>query len=140
MENFMIIAVAVMAGVTAYSISILLNKGAVFGSALVTLISGIVFPHFFPEIGVKLAVVATCASYAGMVAVKNVPKIWEMAIVGLITGSLFILTSEAYVGVGGKLGTIAAISCFAWVGLKKVVGTVTNLKKEELLKTKSVGN
>lgn len=139
MENIIILAVAVMAGVAAYSISIFLGKGAVFGSAVVTLISGILFPHFVPTLGVKLAIVATCASYAGMVAVKNVPKLWEMAIVGLITGSMFILTSSAYVGVGGKLGTIAAISCFSWVGLKKVLATVTNPKGERAFKAKVIG-
>ncbi len=131
MENIIILFVAVLAGIASYTISITMNKGAVFGSAVVTLISGIVFPHFVPTIGAKLAVVATCASYAGMVAVKNVPKLWEMAIVSFIAGGLFILSATTYVGVGGKLGTIAAIACFTWIGCKKVyeVSKVSNNQK-----------
>ncbi len=43
-----------------------------------------------------------------------------MAIISLMTGILFIAASSAYIGIGGRLGTIAAISCFAWLGFKKV--------------------
>ncbi|SCY49887.1 hypothetical protein [Alkaliphilus peptidifermentans] len=138
MENFYVIAVAVLAGMSAYAISIYLNKGAVFGSAVVTLVSGLIFPYFVPSIGAKLAIVATCASYAGMVAVKNVPKLWEMAIVSFIAGVLFVLSSAAYVGVGGKLGVIGAISCFSWIGFKKVMVAVKASKKSDVLNTKVV--
>ncbi|ABR50241.1 hypothetical protein Amet_4160 [Alkaliphilus metalliredigens QYMF] len=125
MENMMIIITAIFGGMAAYYISIELNKGAVFGSAVVTLVSGIFLPHFIPGIGSTLAVVATTASYAGMVAVKNVPNLKEMSVVGFIVGAVFILTTPAYAGVGGKLGTIAAISCFTWIGIKKVYMMVT---------------
>ena len=43
-----------------------------------------------------------------------------MVFVGLICGSVFILASNAYVGVGGRLGTMAAISGFTWLGIKKI--------------------
>ncbi len=120
MEDIIILVVAIIAGVITYIIANILNKGAVFASAIVTLVSGIIFSHFFPSMGNTLMVVAACASYAGMVSVKNVPRIWEMIIVSSITGILFIIASTAYVGVGGRLGTIAAISCFTWLGFKKV--------------------
>lgn len=120
MEDIIILVVAIIAGVITYIIANILNKGAVFASAIVTLVSGIIFPHFFPSMGNTLMVVAACASYAGMVSVKNVPRIWGMIIVSSITGILFIIASTAYVGVGGRLGTIAAISCFTWLGFKKV--------------------
>lgn len=119
MENLAIIITSILAGVATYYISIKMGKGAVFGSAVVVLVSGVMLPHFIPDIGGKLAVVATTASYAGMVSVKNVPKLWEMAVVGLIAAVLFIFSAPAYIGVGGKLGTIAAIACLSWVGLKK---------------------
>ena len=119
MEYFAIVLVSILAGMATYYVSVKLNKGAVFGSAVVTLISGILFPHFIPAIGARLALVATSASYAGMVGIKNAPKISEMAAIGLINGIIFIATLSAYPGVGGRLGTVAAISCFAWIGLKK---------------------
>lgn len=138
MDNIYIIVVAVLAGMATYTISVYMNKGAVFGSAVITLIAGIFFPYFIPTIGSKLAVVATCSSYAGMVAVKNVPKLWEMSIVGLIAGFLFIATSNAYVGVGGKLGTIAAISCFTWIGCKKIYAMLKVSKSEKTIKGNAI--
>lgn len=119
MENLEIIITAVIAGVMAYAISVKLEKGAVFGSAIVVLLSGLFLPHFF-ENGATLAVVATTSSYAGMVAGKNVPNLVEMAVVGFIVGLVFILAEPAYAGVGGKLGTMAAISCLTWLGFKKI--------------------
>ena len=120
MANIWILLSAIFGAVGAYWISISLNKGAVLGSAIITLLSGILFPRFVPELGATLASVATSASYAGMISKKNVPKLWEMVFVGCFVGIIFILSSSAYVGLGGKLGTIGAISCFAWLGLKKV--------------------
>ena len=124
MENILILIVSIIAGISTYAISNILKKGTVFASAIVTLISGIVFPYFFPEIGGKLMLVAACASYAGMVSVKHVPKLWEMSIISIMTGCLFIITILAYEGVGGRLGTIAAISCITWIGFKKAIRTI----------------
>lgn len=134
MDNLAIIITAILAGIATYGISVKLEKGAVFGSAIVVLVSGLFLPHFF-EMGTTLAVVATTSSYAGMVAGKNVPNFKEMAAVGLITGLLFILAEPVYQGVGGKLGVMAAIACLSWIGVKQVYGMVfsnkTNTGKQE---------
>ncbi len=131
MENMMILIVSIFAGVATYTIANILNRGAVFASALVTLVSGIIFPYFFPSMGNTLMVVAACASYAGMVGTKNVSKLWEMVMVSSITGILFIIASTAYIGVGGRLGTIAALSCFTWIGFKRVCRGVKFLNREK---------
>lgn len=120
MNLIFIVLVSVVAGISTYTISITLKKGAVFASAIVTLISGIIFPHFFPEMGTSLMAVATCASYAGMVSVKNISKVVEMAALSAIVGIMFIITTNAYLGIGGRLGTIAALSYFTWLGIKRV--------------------
>lgn len=120
MENLMIIIVAILSGMATYTISNYFKKGTVLASASVTLVSGLIFPYFFPDLGPTLMVVAACCSYAGMVSTKNVTNIGEMAIVSLITGVLFIVFKSAYPGIGGRLGTIAAISCITWIGIKKV--------------------
>jgi hypothetical protein len=125
MEAIIILIVSVLAGMAAFYISAVMGKGGVFGSAVVTLIAGILFRYLEMEGLITitgLAVVATTASYAGMVAQKNVENLKEMAVVGLIVGALFIAGSNVYVGVGGRLGVIAAISCFAWIGFKKITG------------------
>jgi len=126
MNNLLIILVSTVAGILTYAISIILNKGTVFASAIVTLISGIIFPYFYPEKGAILMAVAACASYAGMVSIKNIPKITEMAILSSIVGILFIVTINGYLGVGGRLGTIASLSYFTWLGIKKAYSKLTN--------------
>lgn len=121
MQDYIImLIVSVVAAIASYYINIIMKKGAVFGSAVVALISGIIFPHFLPRIGSKLAVIAATASYAGMCSVDKFPKLKEMIPVGIIACFIFNSVSLAYDGVGGKLGTIAAISCLSWMGIKKV--------------------
>ena len=129
-NNVTIIIVSVVAALASYYININLKRGGVFGAALVILIAGFALPHFFPETGSNLAVMATVAAYAGMIALPKFPKLWEMVFVGIIAGLIYIATSVAYVGVGGKLGTIAAISCLTWYGIKKVAGLAPFDKKE----------
>ncbi|HLR35777.1 MAG TPA: hypothetical protein VK071_10695 [Tissierellales bacterium] len=120
MEEIIILIVSVLAGMATYLISNILKKGAVMASAIITLVSGLMLPYFFPEMGGVLATAAACSSYAGMISVENALNLLEMAVISLMTGILFIAANSAYTGIGGRLGTIAAISCFAWLGFKKV--------------------
>ncbi|MDW7671728.1 MAG: hypothetical protein SCK57_08865 [Bacillota bacterium] len=125
MDAIIILIVSALAGMAAFYISIVMGKGGVFGSAVVTLTAGVLFRYLEMEGLITitgLAVVATTASYAGMVAQKNVENLKEMAVVGLISGALYIAGGNVFVGVGGRLGTIAAIACFAWIGFKKITG------------------
>jgi len=55
-----------------------------------------------------------------MVNSKNVPNILHMAAIGVINGIIFIIALPSYVGVGGKLGVIAAISCISWLGAREL--------------------
>lgn len=125
MDVIIILIVSVLAGMAAFYISAVMGKGGVFGSAVVTLIAGVLFRYLEMEGLITitgLAVVATTAGYAGMVAQKNVANLKEMAVVGLISGALYIAGANVFAGVGGRLGTIAAIACFAWIGFKKITG------------------
>ncbi|SDK95492.1 hypothetical protein [Natronincola ferrireducens] len=133
MEKLTIILVSVIAALMTYYISVYLNKGAVFGSAIVTLVAGVVFPHFFPDNGATLAAMATCASYAAMVSAAKFPKIQEMIGVGTLVGLIFIATMTAFVGVGGRLGTIAAVAGLAWLGIKKVCALSSVQQKERII-------
>lgn len=120
MEEVIILTVSVVAGMATYLVSNILKRGSVIGSAIITLVSGLMLPYFFPTIGGLLATAAACASYAGMISVENALNLLEMAVISLMTGILFVAANSAYVGIGGRLGTIAAIACFAWLGFKKV--------------------
>ena len=120
MEEVIILTISIVAGIATYIVSHILKRGAVIASAVITLISGLMIPHFFPEMSVLLTAAAACSSYAGMISLENALNLLEMSIISLMTGILFIAAKSAYIGVGGRLGTIAAISCFAWLGFKKV--------------------
>lgn len=120
MSEMIILLVSVISGITTYIVSNYLKRGGVIGSAIVTLVAGMMLPYFFPEIGKELALAAACASYAGMISIENALNIVEMAIISLMTGILFIAASSAFLGVGGRLGAMAAIACFSWLGFKKV--------------------
>lgn len=118
--TIMIILVAVLATSLTYLIIHKLKKGPVIASAVVTLLSGILLPSLLPEEGMLLATVATAGSYAAMVSKEKFPRLVDMIFVGVLCGIVFILTQEVFVGVGGRLGSIAAISCFSWLGLKRI--------------------
>lgn len=120
MEEVIILIISIVAGALTYTVSHILKRGAVIASAIITLIAGLMLPHFFPETGAVLATAAACSSYAGMISLENALNLFEMSVISLMTGILFIAASSAYPGIGGRLGTIAAISCFAWLGFKKV--------------------
>lgn len=118
--DYKIIMVAIIAACTTYFLSIHLKKGPICASAMVTLISGLLLPTIYKD-GSTLAFVATTVSYAAMVSTDKFPKIYEMIGVGIIAGIIFILAEDVFIGVGGKLGSIAAISGLSWVGFKELV-------------------
>ena len=120
MEELIILIISIAAGMATYIVSNILKRGAVIASAIITLVSGLMLPYFFPLMGDVLATAAACSSYAGMISLENALNLLEMAVISLMTGILFIAARSAYIGIGGRLGTIAAISCFAWLGFKKV--------------------
>jgi len=117
--TILIIVVTVLASCLTYVIIHKLEKGPVLASSIVTLTSGLIFPYFFPEDGTILATVAATGAYAAMVSKEKFPRIVDMVFVGAICGIMFMLTQEVFPGVGGRLGSIAAISCFTWLGIKK---------------------
>lgn len=134
MDNIAILLAGIIGSVGSYWISLHLNKGATMGAALMTLLSGLIFPNIpfiDPALGATLAVVSTTGAYAGMISKKNIPNIMEMVIVGVFVGTISILAMTTYAGVGGKLGTMAAISCFVWLGVKKAFKIGAGEKLEE---------
>lgn len=118
MEQLVIIITAILAGVAAYVISVELGKGAVLGSAIVVLAGGVVFPPLLGDLGTSMALVAATAAYAGMVSKDNVRCRGEMAVVGCLSGLLYLAAAPAYPGVGGRLGTIGAIACLSFMGYR----------------------
>lgn len=125
MENLIIIGVSLVSGLITYYINHYLNRGPVFASAMVALATGIVLPQIL-ESGSTLAVMATCASYAGMSAKTRVTNLIEMGLGSVLCGFVFVASQNALVGHGGRLGTIAAISVITIWGAKQLINQISN--------------
>lgn len=114
-----IILTATIATCVSYLINSKWDKGPVVSSAFVVLLSGIILPYIFPENGNLLALVSATGSYGAMVSKRELSSINDMIAIGTACGILFIFFTDVFVGVGGKLGAIAAIAGFSWLGIKR---------------------
>ena len=118
-----LVAVAAVAAVAAFVVSVRLGHGPVVGSAVVGLVAGVVAPPVVPA-GNAVATVAFCASFAGMAAPERIPGPGAMLLAGATAGAIFVGAGSAFVGFGGKLGTIAFVACLVTGGLCSVGGAL----------------
>lgn len=116
-----IVACAVVAAVATYVVSIRFKHGAVMGSGIVGMIAGLLLPNLMMANGGLLAVVAICASFAGMSSPERVRNELLLALGGVLTGVIFIYSDPFMGGAGGKLGTIAFASVIAVSGLRSMI-------------------
>jgi hypothetical protein len=117
--ELMIVLIALIATALTFALSMTHGNGPVLASSVVGMLGGLVLPVVFPEQGTNLAVVAICASFAGMSGRERLPSLWAVLAVGVICGVVFIFSTPHLGGAGGKLGTIAfgsvlAVSGFRW--------------------------
>lgn len=116
----LIVPVAAAGAVATVVLSVRLGWGAVVGSGVVGVVAGIAFPLAFPELGSTLAAVAFCASFVGMSSVDRLADEWQVAVAGGLSGLVFLAVTPVFEGAGGKLGTIAFVSCIAVLGALEV--------------------
>lgn len=113
-----IVGYSVLAALVTYSLSIYLGNGPVVASALVGIAAGLLLPAIHgTDVGPTLAVVAFCASFAGMSSSQRLPNALAAGTAGLFCGLVFLYASPYFHGAGGKLGTIAFGSTIAVWGL-----------------------
>ncbi|MBB6644813.1 hypothetical protein [Halobellus ruber] len=112
-----VFAGAAAAGIT-YVSSVRLDHGPVQASALVGLVGGLICPAL--PAGEGIAAVVFCASFAGMARPERIPSEGTMALAGALCGLLVAAAGSAFVGFGGKLGTIAFVACLVVRGLLAV--------------------
>jgi hypothetical protein len=108
-----IILISVVAAVVTYWLSVNMKHGAVMASGIVGVVAGLVLPAMNTDIGGTLAVMAICASFAGMSSSARFPTIWPMLAAGFVTGLVFVYGAPFLGGAGGKLGTTAFGSVMA---------------------------
>ena len=116
-----IIVIALIATPLTFYLSAVHGNGPVLASSVVGMISGLVLHVIYPEMGTNLAVVAICASFAGMSSRERLPNFGMVLLVALFTGVAFIFSTPHLGGAGGKLGTIAFGSVLAVVGFQRML-------------------
>ncbi|WP_136716935.1 hypothetical protein [Halorientalis salina] len=119
------VPVAAVAAVATVVLSVRFDLGAVVGSALVGLVAGVAFPALSPAAGGTLAAVAFCASFVGMSSPDRLTT-GHVGLAGGLCGLVFVLVSPAFVGAGGKLGTIAFVSCLTVAGVTELRDTLAS--------------
>ena len=117
----LIILVALIATPLTYYFNVIRGHGPVLASGFVGLLGGLILP-IIPEIGGTLAVVAICASFAGMSSKARCPHIWMLVVAGLFIGIIYVYSTPIFGGAGGKLGTIAFGSILAVYGFLSLFG------------------
>ena len=90
---------------------------AVFSSGLIGVIAALALPIIYPANGASLAVMAYCASFAGMSSKDRIPNELVMTVAAILTALIFIFTSPYLNGAGGKLGITAFASVITINGL-----------------------
>ncbi|MDQ0477250.1 hypothetical protein [Chryseobacterium sp. MDT2-18] len=90
----------------------LLNTSTDLGSVLSVGITG-AFASFFPSIDKKseyfnnVPAAIYCGAFIGMSALKIAPSIGFVIAAGILAGLFLMLAKNLFVGIGGKLGSIA---------------------------------
>jgi hypothetical protein len=127
--GMLLIITGVVAAVVTYYLNNNRKQGPVLASAVVGLVAGVLLPALHKDAGGAMAVVAICASFAGMSNTKRMPSWIPMAFVGLSAALVYMFANPFIGGTGGKLGTIAFGSNMAIRGLMDLVAKFQGSKK-----------
>ena len=112
---FLSIVCAVVAGLLGFAGRKYWRLTSIQASAATALLAGIVLPLLHVE-GDFLAATCTAVSYAAMVSESIVNKPLQMVAISCLTAVIVYLGQDALVGVGGRLGTYAALGIMAFLG------------------------
>ncbi|WP_027338951.1 hypothetical protein [Halonatronum saccharophilum] len=124
----LLIIYSICGAVGTYVLSVRFNKGPVLSSAIVGLLAGIVLPLIYGDLGTQLALMAFCASFAGMSSKDILDNEFLVLISGIITALIFIFTTPYLGGLGGKLGMTAFVSV---ISLRGSLSLIDLTRKEE---------
>lgn len=119
--NLQVVVISLAAGLLTWNLNHHLKRGPVLASAVVTLVAGLLLPKLFPQNAVPFCAMAACASYVAMSATARLRGWSETILALLIAAILFLVTGTVFVGVGGKLGTIAAIGAMTVWSWRQII-------------------
>lgn len=113
-----VVPVAAAAAVVTAVVNVRLDLGGVVSSALVGLVAGLTLPLLLG--GGTLVMVAFCASFVGMSTPERLADLRYFAAAGAVAGIVFVAVASVFPGAGGKLGTVAFVSCLSIVGADRL--------------------
>lgn len=116
----LVVPVAVASAVGTVALSVRLELSAVVASALVGLLAGLALPALPAVPGETLAAAAFCASFVGMSSPARLDGELRVALAGATCGLVFVAVAAAFVGAGGKLGTVAFVACVTTSGAERL--------------------
>ena len=124
---------SVLAAVVTYILNVRLKHSPVISSGSIGILSGLIMPVIYPEIGGMIAIMMYCSSFAGMSSQKRIPNEIYIAIAGAICAFIYVYSFPYFGGTGGKLGTIAFASVIIVRGIIDIFDFVIVKKKFGLL-------
>lgn len=110
----------------------------VSASGIVGILGGLALPWLFPAVGDLLAAAVYGASFAGMSDSARIPDERWMALAGFAVGLILVYSAPYLGGSGGKLGTIAFVSCLAVYGLLESLHRVLTKTQIERLSRRDI--
>mgnify|MGYP000908391076 CR=1 FL=1 len=116
------------AGLGSFAARKWLRWSSVQASAAVALAAGLLLPPLHRE-GAYLAAVCACASYAAMSGWDILPGSPGVAACSALCGLLMYAARDCLPGVGGRLGTCAAVAVLVVAGLRPAAAVVRKLIK-----------
>lgn len=107
-NSLMLVIYTTFGAIITYILAVELNTGAVFASALVGTLSSFI-PSFNKnsESLIEIPKAIYCGSFAGMTATFISQGYLFIILAGIATGVLYVMSKNTFIGVGGKLGTMA---------------------------------
>ncbi len=98
----------------------------VLSSGLVGVMAAVVLPVIYPVNGAALAVMAYCASFAGMSSKDRIANELVMTVVAIMAALIFIFSSPYLNGAGGKSGITAFASVITIKGLTIIFNKIVH--------------
>lgn len=120
----LVVLYSVVAAVATFSLHDRTALDPVSASSGIGILGGLALPALYPGVGDLLAAAIYAASFAGMSDSARIPDERWMALAGGSVGLILVYTTPYLGGSGGKLGTIAFVSCLAVSGLLGTISTV----------------
>lgn len=71
-----------------------------------------------------MAAATAAGSYIGMSGKEQIQNSMEIIVASIFLSTLFVISNDVFIGIGGKLGTIACISVMALYGIKTLSGNI----------------